>query len=127
MAIIFSDNLIVQIFNENKKIKHYSHISRFKKIKDHDGPNDYSVLWNQLLISWQKNIIIDSESLKRSFNEDLIKALSPKIIQELDNIIYKFLYNEQKAISLYYDTFRLLNTNEVIKRLFKLKEIIENL
>ena len=127
MAIIFSNKSIVQTFNENKKIKHYSNISRFRETKSFDGPNDFSILWNQILITWEKNIIIDSNSLKRNFNEELIKVLSNNIIHQLDQIIYKFTYTNQKAISLYYDTFRLLNYEGVIGRLIHLKQIIGDL
>jgi len=139
MAILFSNTIIVQTFfikDNHNKIKHYSDISKrskssknykSKETKKYDGPNDFSILWNQILISWEKNIIQDSESLKRKYNEDLIRYLSKNILNHLDIIIYKFTNTDQKVISLYYDTYRLVYYDGLIDRLIKLKEIIKEL
>jgi len=130
MAILFSNTIIVQTFfikDNHNKIKHYSDISKSKETKKYDGPNDFSILWNQILISWEKNIIQDSESLKRKYNEDLIRYLSKNILNHLDIIIYKFTNTDQKVISLYYDTYRLVYYDGLIDRLTILKQIIKEL
>ena len=130
MAVLFSNRIIVQTF-QNKdnlhKIKHYSHVSRCRETKTYDGPNDFSMLWNQILISWEKNIIQDSSSLQRNYDKNLLKVLSKNIIYHLDKIIYTFTNTDKKVISLYYDTYRLVYYDGLIERLTILKQIIEDL
>ena len=122
MAIIFSDNIIIKLFDNRKIYK-----PKIRKIKNYDGPNDFSILWNQLLILLNKNIIIDSNSLTQNFNELFIEIYSVKIIQEINKILYKFLYTKQTNISLYYDKYKLKKNNQFIQNLFKLKQNILNL
>ena len=122
MAIIFSDNIIIQFFDNQKIYK-----PKIRKIKSYDGPNDFSILWNQLLILLNNNIIIDSNSLIQNFNEPFIKIYSDKIIQKINKILYKFLYTDQINISLYYDKYKLKKNNQFTQNLFKLKQNILNL
>ena len=122
MAIIFSDNIIIQFFDNQKIYK-----PKIRKIKNYDGPNDFSILWNQLLILLNNNIIIDSNSLIQNFNEPFIKIYSDKIIQEINKILYKFLYTDQTNISLYYDKYKLKKNKQFIQNLFQLKQNILNL
>ena len=122
MAICFSDNIIIKLFDNKKLYK-----SKIRKIKNYDGPNDFSILWNQLIILLNKNIIIDSNSLTLNFNEPFIKIYSVKIIQEINKILYKFLYTNQTNISLYYDKYKLKKNKQFIQNLFQLKQIISNL
>jgi len=122
MAIIFSDNIIIQFFDNQKIYK-----PKIRKIKNYDGPNDFSILWNQLLILLNNNIIIDSNSLIQNFNEPFIKIYSDKIIQKINKILYKFLYTDQTNISLYYDKYKLKKNKQFIQNLFQLKQNILNL
>ena len=122
MTILFSENIIIKLFDNQKVYQ-----SKIRKIKSYDGPNDFSILWNQLLILLNKNIIIDSNSLTQNFNELFIKIYSVKIIQEINKILYKFLYTKQTNISLYYDKYKLKKNNQFIQNLFKLKQNILNL
>ena len=122
MAIIFSDNIIIQLFDNQKIYK-----PKIRKIKNYDGPNDFSILWNQLLILLNNNIIIDSNSLIQNFNEPFIKIYSDKIIQKINKILYKFLYTDQTNISLYYDKYKLKKNKQFIQNLFQLKLNILNL
>ena len=122
MAIIFSDNIIIQFFDNQKIYK-----PKIRKIKNYDGPNDFSILWNQLLILLNNNIIIDSNSLTQNFNEPFIKIYSDKIIQKINKILYKFLYTDQTNISLYYDKYKLKKNKQFIQNLFQLKQNILNL
>ena len=122
MAISFSDNIIIKLFDNQKVYQ-----SKIRKIKSYDGPNDFSILWNQLLILLNKNIIMDSNSLTQNFNELFIKIYSVKIIQEINKILYKFLYTKQTNISLYYDKYKLKKNKQFIQDLFQLKQIISNL
>ena len=122
MAIIFSENVIIKFFDNHKLYK-----PKIRKIKTYDGPNDFSILWNQLLILVNQNIIYDSYSLKQNFNETLIKIYSQKIIEKINQIIYIFSYTNQKTISLYYGTYQLNNKNQFTQKLFLLKNILQNL
>ena len=122
MTILFSENIIIKLFDNQKIYK-----PKIRKIKNYDGPNDFSILWNQLLILLNKNIIIDSNSLTQNFNELFIEIYSVKIIQEINKILYKFLYTDQTNISLYYDKYKLKKNKQFIQNLFQLKQIISNL
>ena len=121
MGIIFSENIIIQLFDNQKIYK-----SKIKKIKNYDGPNDFSILWNQLLILLNNKIIIDSNSLQ-NLNESFIQIYSDKIIQEINKILYKFLYTDQTNISLYYDKYKLKKNKQFIQNLFQLKLNIINI
>ena len=121
MGIIFSENIIIQFFDNQKIYK-----PKIRKIKNYDGPNDFSILWNQLLILLNNKIIIDSNSLQ-NLNESFIQIYSDKIIQEINKILYKFLYTDQTNISLYYDKYKLKKNKQFIQNLFQLKLNILNL
>jgi len=125
MAIIFGENIVVQFFNENNLNRTY--LPLIKKCKEYDGPNDFSILWNQIIILYEKEIITNSESLKRQFDEEILRIYSNRIRKELDNIIYKFLYTNQKTISLYYDTYRLVYYDGIIDRLQDLRGFINEI
>ena len=122
MTVIFSENVVVKFFDNQKLYK-----PKIRKIKTYDGPNDFSIFWNQLLILVNQNIIFDSESLTQSFNKQFIQIYSQKIIEKINQIIYKFSYTNQKTISLYYGTYQLNNTNEFVHKLILLKDILSNL
>jgi len=122
MAIIFSDNIIVKYFDNNQLYK-----SKIRKIKTHDGPNDFSILWNQLLILWIHNIIFDTKSLKTKFNSKIINYYSKKIINEINFLLYKLLSTNCKTISLYYDTYSISANPYLIQKLKKLIYLIDNL
>ena len=121
MGITFSENIIIQFFDNQKIYKH-----KIRKIKNYDGPNNFSILWNQLLILLNNKIIIDSNSLQ-NLNESFIQIYSDKIIQEINKILYKFLYTDQTNISLYYDKYKLKKNKQFIQNLFQLKLNIINL
>ena len=80
MTILFSENVVIRFFNVNN-LDHF-YIPRVQKCKDYDGPNDFSILWNQIIILYEKQIITNSESLKRQFDEAILRIYSDKIIKE---------------------------------------------
>tara|TARA_B100001093_G_scaffold477351_1_gene504532 strand:- start:229 stop:606 length:378 start_codon:yes stop_codon:yes gene_type:complete len=125
MTVNFSRNITIKIFND--KNLNRSYVPRIKKCKEYDGPNDFSILWNQIIILYENNIITNSESLKRQFDEEILKIFSKQIYKELDNIIYKFLYTDKKIISLYHDTFRLIYYDGIIDRLKNLRGFINEI
>lgn len=124
MAILFSQNSIVKSFDNDQL-----HRPRIRKIKtkEFDGPNNFSLLWNQLIILCQNKLITDSKSLKTKYNPRILKMYSRSIHQEIDIILYKFEYLNMKSITLYYDTYRLTNDLETITKLYDLKILLMDL
>ena len=119
MAIQFATKISIQRLNDKY---HHKNII-YEPTKQNDGPNEYSILWNQILISWIKNIITDEISLRRQYDDTIILYFSDYIIYEIDTLINKFNIG-YKAISLYYDTFRLKYYKGLIQSLEKLKNVI---
>tara|TARA_B110000495_G_C22440035_1_gene276136 strand:+ start:110 stop:478 length:369 start_codon:yes stop_codon:yes gene_type:complete len=122
MTILFSQNCIVKRFDEQR-----SYRSKLVLTKDYDGPNNFSLLWNQLIILWQNELFSDSNSLKTKYNPILLKRYSKNISQEIDTILYKFSYLNMRSITLYYDTYQLKNNLETIRKLYDLKTLLNDL
>ena len=55
MTILFSQNCIVKSFDERGLYR-----PKLVSVKEYDGPNNFSLLWNQLLILWHNELISDS-------------------------------------------------------------------
>ena len=122
MAILFSQNCTVKRFDEQKLYR-----SKLMLTKDYDGPNNFSLLWNQLLILWHNELISDSNSLKTKYNPIILKRYSYDICQEIDTILYKFLKLNMRSITLYYDKYQLKNNLETIRKLYDLKTMLRSL
>lgn len=122
MAILFSEIITVQTFDS-----HEYYPIKMRKCKDFDGPNIFSLLWNQLLILWQNKLISDSNSLKKKYNPIILHKYAPDICQEIDTILYKFLDLDMRSVTLYYDTYQLKNNVETIRKLYNLKKLLNNL
>jgi len=117
--VLFAQHCIVKRFDNNQL-----HRSKLVMTKEYDGPNNFSLLWNQLLILWQNQLITDSSSLKTKFRPQILKKYSKDIQQEIDLILYKFIDLKMKRITLYYDTYRLQNNKETINKLYDLKILL---
>jgi len=122
MTILFSQNCIVKRFDEQGLYR-----SKLVSVKDYDGPNNFSLLWNQLLILWHNELISDSNSLKTKYNPIILKRYSLDICQEIDTILYKFLKLNMRSITLYYDKYQLKNNLETIRKLYDLKKMLRSL
>ena len=122
MTILFSQNCIVKRFDERGLYR-----SKLVSVKDYDGPSNFSLLWNQLLILWHNELITDSNSLKTKYNPILLKRYSKNISQEIETILYKFSELKMRSITLYYDTYQLKNNVETIIKLYDLKTLLKNL
>ena len=122
MTILFSQNCIVKSFDEQGLYR-----SKLVSVKDYDGPNNFSLLWNQLIILWQNELFSDSNSLKTKYNPILLKRYSKNISQEIDTILYKFSELNMRSITLYYDTYQLKNNLETIRKLYDLKTLLKDL
>ena len=122
MVILFSQNCIVKNFDEQRLYR-----SKMVLTKDYDGPNNFSLLWNQLLILWHNELIPDSNSLKTKYNPIVLKRYSNDICQEIDMILYKFSDLNMRSITLYYDKYQLKNNIETIRKLYDLKKMLLSL
>ena len=122
MTVCFCEKIYVKTFEGTN---HYP--LRTRKCKDYDGPNNFSLLWNQLIILWQNELFSDSNSLKTKYNPILLKRYSQNISQEIDTILYKFSYLNMRSITLYYDTYQLKNNLETIRKLYDLKTLLNDL
>jgi len=122
MTILFSQNCIVKNFDEQGLYR-----SKLVLTKEYDGPNNFSLLWNQLLILWHNELIPDSNSLKTKYNPIVLKRYSLDICQEIDTILYKFFKLNMRSITLYYDKYQLKNNLETIRKLYDLKTMLSNL
>mgnify|MGYP006087546367 FL=1 len=122
MAILFSQNCIVKRFDERGLYR-----SKLVSVKDYDGPNNFSLLWNQLLILWHNELISDSNSLKTKYNPIVLKRYSHDICQEIDMILYKFSDLNMRSLTLYYDKYQLINDLETIRKLYGLKKMLLSL
>jgi hypothetical protein len=121
MVVCFDENIYIKSFDENG---YYSLKSR--KCKDFDGPNNFSILWNQLLILFDNNYIKDKDSLFQRFNSKILSVYKPEILNEIDSILYKFLKLNILNIQLY-NSYTLKNNKETILKLIDLYEMINNL
>jgi hypothetical protein len=116
MTILFSENITVKYYDEKHLYK-----SKYRKIKTYDGPNNFSVFLNQLLILVFHNIIYDMTSLKNKFNIEILKYYSNKIIDEID----KILVSDKKILKICQDTCITINNNNIFKkRLSNLKSLL---
>ena len=122
MAILFSESITVQTFDS-----HGYYPIKMRKCKDFDGPNIFSLLWNQLLILWHNELISDSNSLKTKYNPIILKRYSYDICQEIDMILYKFSDLNMRSITLYYDKYQMKNNIETIRKLYDLKKMLLSL
>jgi len=122
MTILFSQDCIVKRFDEQGLYR-----SKLVMTKEHDGPNNFSLLWNQLLILWHNELISDSNSLKTKYNPIILKRYSYDICQEIDTILYKFSDLDMKSITLYYDKYQMKNNLETIRKLYDLKKMLRSL
>ena len=122
MTILFSQNCIVKSFDEQGLYR-----SKLVSVKDYDGPNNFSLLWNQLIILWQNELFSDSNSLKTKYNPIVLKRYSHDICQEIDTILYKFSDMNMRSLTLYYDKYKLKNNLETIRKLYDLKKMLLSL
>ena len=76
MVVCFDENIYIKSFDENG---YYSLKSR--KCKDFDGPNNFSILWNQLLILLDNNHIKDKDTLCEKFNCKIVTLYKNEILK----------------------------------------------
>ena len=122
MTICFNQNIILKTYDD-----YGDYHSKMIKCKDFDGPNNFSILWNQLLILVYNNIIYDKNTLINKFNIKILKLYQKEILKEIDTILYKFLELNINSITLYYDKYHIKRDNNIISKLINLNNYIKEL
>ena len=122
MSVCFDKNIIIKTFDDNG-----SYPVKMRKCKDFDGPNNFSILWNQLLILNHNNKIYDKISLYDKFNPQILKIYKNDILNEIDINLYKFLELNYNSITLYYDKYNIKKDENTILKLLNLYKLINNL
>jgi len=123
MAIVFSDITTYKSFDNDHLYR-----TRVRKMKDHDGPGHFTILFSQLIIIWL-HLTKDTEphALTEIVDKDILKIYSVKMIHSLNDIIRRFQETDTKSISLHYNTFRLIKTDTICNELMELKCAISHL
>lgn len=121
MVVFFDENIYIKLFDENG---YYP--LKLRKCKDFDGPNNFSILWNQLLILLDNNYIKDKDTLCEKFNCKIITIYKSEILNGIDSILYKFLKLNFLNIQLY-NSYNLKNNKETILKIIDLYEMINDL
>lgn len=122
MSVCFHENIIIKTFDENR-----FYPLKTKKCKDFDGPNNFSIIWNQLLILLHNNKIHDKMSLYEKINPKILKLYQSDILNEIDKILYKFTILDIYSVTLYYNTYTIKNEKHMIHKLLNLYDLIEDL
>ena len=122
MAVCFHTNIIVKTFDENR---YYP--LKMRKCKEFDGPNDFSILWNQLLILFHNNLIYDKNTLNEKFNNKILVFYKNNILREIKKILYKFMEYNLISIKLYYNSYTIHNNENTQKKLLILYKLIQDL
>ena len=124
MTVCFDENIYIKIFDDSSKD---IYPIKMRKCKDFDGPNNFSILWNQLLILVHNNIVKDNISLYEKFNPKILKLYKKDILNEIDKNLYKFLELNYNSITLYYDKYHIEKDKNIILKLINLYKLVYNL
>lgn len=122
MTICFNQNIILKTYDD-----YGDYHSKMIKCKDFDGPNNFFIIWNQLLILVYNNIIYDEKTLYDKFNIKILKLYQKDILKEIDTILYKFIELKYNSITLYYDKYTIKRDKNFIIKLVDLYKLLENL
>ena len=125
MTVCFDENIYIKVFDDSDKSAIYP--PKTRKCKDFDGPNNFSIIWNQLLILLHNNKIYDNISLYEKFNPKILKLYQNDILNEIDNNLYKFIELKLDSITLYYNKYHIKRDKNIILKLVKLYKLMENL
>jgi len=121
MSILFSEEITI------KEFTNYSYHIQSHKCKDFDGPNNFSIFWNQLLILVLNDKIKNTNDLLERFHFKTLKFFQNEIIKRIDNIIFKFVELKMNSIKLYYNQYKIVNNEINLNKIKFLKELINDL
>ena len=119
MTVCFNEKIYIKIFDE-----YNIYPPKIRKCKEFDGPNNFSILWNQLLILTYNNIIYDNYTLINKFNINILKLYKNRILESITKLLHKFIILNYNHITLYYDNYKLKNNKDFNKKLKNLYNYI---
>ena len=122
MTVCFNKNIYIKVFDEFN-----IYPPKIRKCKDFDGPNNFSIIWNQLLILLHNNKIYDKYTLIDKFNPKILKLYQKDILNEIDNNLYKFIELKYDSITLYYNKYHIKRDKYIILKLLKLYKLLDEL
>ena len=122
MTVCFDENIYIKVFDEFN-----IYPPKTRKCKDFDGPNNFSIIWNQLLILLHNNKIYDKESLYEKINPKILKLYQKDILNEIDNNLYKFIELKYNSITLYYNKYHIKRDKNIILKLLNLYKFMGEL
>ena len=125
MTVCFDENIYIKVFDDSDSSAIYP--PKTRKCKDFDGPNNFSILWNQLLILSHNNKIHDKISLYEKFNPKILKLYQYDILNEIDNNLYKFIELKYDSITLYYNKYHIKRDKNIILKLVNLYKLLDDL
>ena len=125
MTVCFDENIYIQTFDDSDLSAIYP--PKIRKCKDFDGPNNFSIIWNQLLILTHNNKIYDKNTLYEKFNPKILKLYKSDILNEIDNNLYKFIELKYDSITLYYNKYHIKRDKYIILKLLNLYKLLEKL
>ena len=122
MTVCFNENIYIKVFDE-----YNIYPPKTRKCKDFDGPNNFSIYWNQLLILLHNNKIYDKISLYDNFNPKILKIYQSDILNEILIILYKFIELKYDSITLYYNKYHIKRDKNIVIKLTELYKYIYDL
>lgn len=122
MTVCFNENIYIKVFDE-----YNIYPPKMRKCKDFDGPNNFSIFWNQLLILLHNNKIYDKISLYDKFNPKILKIYQSDILNEILIILYKFIELKYDSITLYYNKYHIKRDKNIVIKLTELYKYIYDL
>ena len=122
MTVCFNENIYIQTFDDSN-----IYPPKMRKCKDFDGPNNFSIYWNQLLIFLHNNNIYDKISLYDKFNPKILKIYQSDILNEILIILYKFIELNYDSITLYYNKYHIKRDKNIVIKLTELYKYIYDL
>jgi hypothetical protein len=125
MTVCFDKNIYIKTFDDSNESNIYP--PKIRKCKDFDGPNNFSVIWNQLLILLHNNKIYDKDTLYDKFNIKILKLYQKDILNEIDNNLYKFIELKYDSITLYYNKYHIKRDKNIILKLVNLYKLLDDL
>ena len=125
MTVYFDENIYIRTFDERDLSAIYP--PKMRKCKDFDGPNNFSIYWNQLLIFLHNNNIYDKISLYDKFNPKILKIYQSDILNEILIILYKFIELNYDSITLYYNKYHIKRDKNIVIKLTELYKYIYDL
>ena len=128
MTVCFDKNIYIKTFDDsNDSDESNIYPPKIRKCKDFDGPNNFSIIWNQLLILLHNNKIYDKNTLCEKFNPKILKLYQKDILNEIDNNLYKFIELKYNSITLYYNKYHIKKDKNIILKLLNLYKFIGEL